>query len=506
MLQTEVLLSQEVVGPANQRVALQTRLILGGEALKPAKTGLKKIEPSQLQDVAEDTYTKLSSASTNERSSFWQNKSQSDPTLSSFDEQIKVWAKSVVTYMKDEKFQEEDALEMYLKYFGKEDGSSDINLFVEDVLTKYVKPDEGLDYDTLEEHLPEIKKLAGIFGGNSSELIEALIYAKAKLLDPVKKQELITQVNEKKTVDQTSVLRIDLLDADEDRLLKWLDINSKTIISGTDNKEDSDDDLDIKIIKPSTTEELITSVGLHIYEEEPVFIQVEQPPKAKDFNIISPTDSEENQRRETFKRKNKLDDNTFVTDLIRFPVPGEKELELYYFNIGQTQSDKTNQYSSCFVFKDKEGQFIPVGHVDYSTIKDNQKEANARMSTINNIISTIPSEKIPPHLKAIVNHFCPGGEDDVAVKVNERFRGLNFGGSLWYSALGQANLDGIDQINIVGDLTADVKKKGESFYKHLGAQIMLFIDRVGESDEFITSTRLFAPTFLPFIKIEPQDE
>lgn len=499
MLQTEVLASQEVIGSANQRVALQTRLILGGEALKPAKTGLKKIEPSQLQDVAEDTYTKLSSASTNERSNFWQNKSQSDPTLSSFDEQIKVWAKSVVIYMKDEKFQEEDALEMYLKYFGKEDGSSDINLFVEDVLTEYIKPSEGLDYDTLEEHLPEIKKLAGIFGGNSSELIEALIYAKAKLLDPVKKQELITQVNEEKTVDQTSVLRIDLLDTNEDRLLKWLDINSS-------NKEDPDDDLDIQIIKPSTTEELIKSVEKQIYEEEPVFIQVEQPPKAKDFNIISPTDSEENQRRETFKRKNKLDDNTFVTDLIRFPVPGEKELELYYFNVGQTKSDKTNQYSSCLVMKDKDGQFIPVGHVDYSTIKDNQKEANALMSTINNIVSTIPSEKIPPHLKAIVNHFCPGGKDDVSVKVDERFRGLNFGGSLWYSALAHANLDGIEQINIVGDLTADIKKKGESFYKHLGAQIMLFIDRVGESDEFITSTRLFAPTFLPFIEIEPQGE
>jgi len=53
-------------------------------------------------------------------------------------------------------------------------------------------------------------------------LIEATIRAKLKLIDENKKQEFINQVNEEKTVEGSPTLRLNWLNPDEERRLKWL--------------------------------------------------------------------------------------------------------------------------------------------------------------------------------------------------------------------------------------------------------------------------------------------
>lgn len=67
--------------------------------------------------------------------------------------------------------------------------------------------------------------MANIFGSNSSELIEASIRAKLKLIDEGTKQEFISQANEEITTPQNPQLRINYLNPDEERLLTWLDQN-----------------------------------------------------------------------------------------------------------------------------------------------------------------------------------------------------------------------------------------------------------------------------------------
>lgn len=242
----EIPAAKEVFSTAKQTVALQTRLILGGEALSSNKTNLNKVDPEMLSGIKQETINKIAVASTKERSDYWQGKG-------TFDQQLKSWCDSMVKYYNNPKFTEEVALKYYYHYFGENKSESNINVYVDEVIAAHTQ-NELINFDQLYQNLPGIKKLSHIFGGNSSEIIEDLILARAKLADPAKKQELIEQVNEEKTVDGSSTIRLNWLNPDEERRLRWLEPNAKQIAVKIDKPE-------LPSSKPDVPENLTTELA-----------------------------------------------------------------------------------------------------------------------------------------------------------------------------------------------------------------------------------------------------
>jgi hypothetical protein len=225
----EIPAGKEVFSTTKQTVALQARLILGSEALKPNNLKLDKVTNESLQDISSETFVKLSNASTNERVDYWHNKRNGDPSLNTYEDQMKSWVTDVVKFVNQENFTEKEAMDMYNDYFIGEGKISAIDRYVINIVNeikqlKQSKTDVNLD-EILEQGLPEIKKMANIFGANSSELIEASIRAKLQILDERKKTEFISQTNEETVVLQTPQTRLNYLNPDEDRLLRWLDQN-----------------------------------------------------------------------------------------------------------------------------------------------------------------------------------------------------------------------------------------------------------------------------------------
>jgi len=74
-----------------QNIGLQTRLLMGGEALNPGKTDLRIPAFESLQNFAERDYSPFNKASIFERKSFWRN-SEYD----SFEQQKKAFDKFLV--------------------------------------------------------------------------------------------------------------------------------------------------------------------------------------------------------------------------------------------------------------------------------------------------------------------------------------------------------------------------------------------------------------------------
>ena len=142
---------------------------------------------------------------------------------------MKSWATDVVKFVNQENFTEKEAMDLYNTYFTGDNKTSAIDRYVGSVVHQFSQLKESnheanLD-ELLNQGLPEIKKMANIFGSNSSELVEASIRAKLKLIDEGTKQEFISQANEEITTPQNPQLRINYLNPDEERLLTWLDQN-----------------------------------------------------------------------------------------------------------------------------------------------------------------------------------------------------------------------------------------------------------------------------------------
>ena len=142
---------------------------------------------------------------------------------------MKSWTTDVVKFVNQENFTEKEAMDLYNTYFTGDNKTSAIDRYVGSVVHQFSQlkesnPEANLD-ELLNQGLPEIKKMANIFGSNSSELVEASIRAKLKLIDEGTKQEFISQANEEITTPQNPQLRINYLNPDEERLLTWLDQN-----------------------------------------------------------------------------------------------------------------------------------------------------------------------------------------------------------------------------------------------------------------------------------------
>lgn len=247
--------SPEVFTTAKQTVALQARLLLGSEALDPHNLKLQKVSNENLKDISKQTFDRLNIASTNERGGYWQNKVSSDLSLNTYEAQMKSWVSDVVKFVNQENFTEKEAMDMYNDYFIGEGKISAIDRYVISIVNqlsqlKQSKTDVNLD-EILEQSLPEIKKMANIFGSNSSELIEAAIRSELKLIDENKKAEFVNQVNEEKDTGQNKEIRLNYLNPDEERLLSWLDQNGQT-----DIKIGEDETSSKKVVLENLTTEL----------------------------------------------------------------------------------------------------------------------------------------------------------------------------------------------------------------------------------------------------------
>jgi len=227
--------SPEIPAYTEGLVGLQARLLLTGTALNPENTTITQITPDQIKNFPERDYSAYHKVSRNERKEYW-NKQKPESTFSA---QYEDWASSNTALFTKESsapilerlttlqaatginlkaFSREEADKLYKKYFSSssvdKDGSpSNIKLFVNDVLSSYVK-DNTFDYTKLKEDLPAIQWLSNLFGETGSELVVQLIDSEAKLLLKDKSEELVKQANEQD--------RINHLDEDEKRILKYI--------------------------------------------------------------------------------------------------------------------------------------------------------------------------------------------------------------------------------------------------------------------------------------------
>lgn len=211
-------LSHEPLQPYESRVGLQTRLLLGGEALNPDKTDLPEVAKDALLAFETRDYGIFQDASTAERKAYWQGKENNE-----FAGQKAAWIQSTVTTFTNEQTQQffqsqqgrawseifgrlgistqsftnQNAEQLYTRYF--EHGKSDIKKFVQDVVRTGANTD-----------LSAIQWLANIFGSNSSEIVAQLIDAEIKL--QTQPDVLIQEVNREKRINNLQPREKELLD------------------------------------------------------------------------------------------------------------------------------------------------------------------------------------------------------------------------------------------------------------------------------------------------------
>ncbi len=171
-------------------LGLQGRLAIGGSALFPLNT--TELTHGINKQNEQATVALLNKASVRERGTYW-----AAQTAQSKDEQLAKWKKSVTAKInlipksslgKDHaefftkigitatQFTEEEAQRMYDKYFSKANtGGQGLNIFVADVVRAFTTHEGAVDTTSLKSHLPALQWMAGMFGGNSAEIITQLI-------------------------------------------------------------------------------------------------------------------------------------------------------------------------------------------------------------------------------------------------------------------------------------------------------------------------------------------
>ena len=196
-------------------VGLQTRLLIGGEALNPNKTDLPSVTAESLGNLQSRNYSPFAAASLRERKNYWQGKEDDH-----FSRQKEVWLANFVSLFDQNKyffrqneegkswselfaklainplsFSRQSADEFYNRYFTGENKDSNIKLFVQDILSAYASSDGKIDYSRLRKDLDGVQWLANVFGSLSSEIVSQLADAESKL--QTQPENLINQANTK---------------------------------------------------------------------------------------------------------------------------------------------------------------------------------------------------------------------------------------------------------------------------------------------------------------------
>ncbi|QQG44223.1 MAG: hypothetical protein HYW86_05185 [Candidatus Roizmanbacteria bacterium] len=238
-------------------IGLQSRLLLGGQALNPDHDMPDLDENSLSVSLVvreQTTYKYLSTASTRERKDYWRGQN-----VQGFEAQKKLWLEQTTSAFQTSKeyfnnagwdkffekiginsqqFTINDAENLYSTYFQGDNKASQVQTFISKVVQAYADG-QNIDYEKLKQDLPAIKWIAKIFGGTSSEVLTQLIDAEVKVQKTDLRQAFITQVNEKTQVETQEKSKINRLTDEEKRLLTfvWNGRTGEITTSKTQQKE-----------------------------------------------------------------------------------------------------------------------------------------------------------------------------------------------------------------------------------------------------------------------------
>lgn len=247
-------------------IGLQSRLLLGDDALKPDNKIVKSAQEleQEIQDPtkrSETTYRLLAKASTGERNNYWATRSQTENELNTFDTQKAKWVQEMVALVNDQEnedyisalknlklgqgeqvinfsqFNEQEAAKLFTRYFADGEKQSNSSGFIEDIIRSYAKLTKDprgnemsvINHDNLKKDLSAIQWLANIFGDKSSEIIAQLSEAETILSIPEKQKEFITNCLKGE--------RIDNLLPREKELLEFLAVKTPTEVAQTQKPE-----------------------------------------------------------------------------------------------------------------------------------------------------------------------------------------------------------------------------------------------------------------------------
>jgi len=206
----------------NALLGLQGRLAIGGNALFPAQTAELTGGIDKTKKPA--TVALMDKASVRERTAYWNSQQEQDKAA-----QLTAWKTSVVEKIttlpqsptgrdhgefftkmgiNPAQFADGDAQTLYNTYFSKDLAGKGVNIFIENV--KHAFTTGGtLNREALKNHLPALQWMAGMFGGNSAEIIAQLLDAE---IDNVDQTTFVAARKEK----------VNALEKHEEDLLKFL--------------------------------------------------------------------------------------------------------------------------------------------------------------------------------------------------------------------------------------------------------------------------------------------
>jgi len=211
-------------------VGLHTRLLLGGVALSPTVTDVPSVKLANIASFEERVYTPFRSASTSERTTYWEQKSATatpqekltlwkQETVGLFQAQVNTELKerlsslSRINGVHFDVFDQNEVEKLYARYFSGQKTESQVKQFVKDVLDSHTN-NGVIDEQKLQQNRAAITWLSHIFGDQAADMITHLIQAEIESGDPTKKQTLVSQANVGN--------RVNILNTDEQRILTYI--------------------------------------------------------------------------------------------------------------------------------------------------------------------------------------------------------------------------------------------------------------------------------------------
>lgn len=151
--------------------------------------------------------------------------------------------------------------------------------------------------------------------------------------------------------------------------------------------------------------------------------------------------------------------------------------------------------------KDILGKYHIVGHIDMRT--EPRKKATAFVSRAAEVRRELRGP-IPEEAQALLDWFGERRDGDVAVRVNDEFKGQKYGRLLWDISLATCELAGIPEIAVRSDITVgqNPDRPGQSFYRNLGAYPILFATANRTLDNFTLDSELRASTTLSDTQVD----
>lgn len=238
--QRETLPTPEKIFLHEGLVGLQTRLMLGNQALYPQQD-IAEVETQSLQGVHTSTYTLFEQRSRENRQAHWAGKG-------SFEEQKRKWNEKTVAALTSEKTQRFLASEkgtahktlltkigiptegfttthadtLYTSYF--QQNTPAVELFVRRVIETADTKNGTIDYEYIKNVMPAIEWIGGLFGDNGKiqELLMQCTIAESKAQIPQQQTKLAQEANTQVQRTGEEKIRSNDLEQKEIELLTYL--------------------------------------------------------------------------------------------------------------------------------------------------------------------------------------------------------------------------------------------------------------------------------------------